>query len=588
MTITGEKHEILTEICIDVISHVINRKYALCVIFDSCYLEKDISDCLESIDIPLLNINPENYKNNLDQRRIPTICDGYLIISNNSTYLKHLFNYKKTDTFQFQAHKRIIIIYDGVENFTTSPFQDVAQLQGNNIIAVDNFNRNTTGDTLLKTVRVTSVLDNKIWNIWDPRTNRIQKLKDIFEFKLWEPDFRRQNRSFKVASFNCPPFIYTNSQNEVYDGIDFHFIKLLLGNWPLTFKVYNITSYMNMYFLIMRNVHHNLEDMGTCSIWQQAVLDNDLDYTHTYSESCSTFLVPKSHEITRIWFVYYPIDNLTWIFIGITAITMGIFLNLTYRLSNEISENYLYYFIQSTRILSVGAIEKFPKNPNKTLRPILALCLLTSLIITTSYSGGFSSISTRPKLWDLKTMADMVKYDIEWGSDTAFVQADVLLSIYPGALKIGKKYKYEKSKTVQNKRIRSKKYGTAVQKLLDGYVTGSEELDEYAKKQLKILPQCYMRNALVYILSPNSPYKETLNNRVLQITEHGFVHYWINNVIIQHNMFYMYRFFENTVQKTGRHVALSVTKIQGIFYFLLIGYIVSFGVFLCEIFSKRD
>ncbi|KAK9721435.1 Ligand-gated ion channel [Popillia japonica] len=564
-----------TEVCAKIVLQVIPRKNALCYITDSIYPEEYIRDCLEIVSTPLLMINPETYKNDLNYRRIPIGCDGFLVVSNNYTYLERLFSRPKKDMFEFEAHKRIIIIYHGIGNFSLPPFGDVVQNNGNNLIVIDNFEGSMT--------RITSVLDNNVSKVWYYENNPNFNI----EFPPWMPDLSFRNRTFKVATFNCTPFIYINSDNEVYDGLEFQFIKLLLRDWPLAFDVYNVTQYMNMYLVVMKAVHHGLDEMSTCSIWQRTTLPSDLDYTHSYSETCSSFLVPKPHEIPRVWFVYYPVDISIWILIGFTMVVIGFLLNLLYTLSNANDEYYIYYFLQSFRIIWTGSIEQTPRNPHKILRPILALSFLTSLIISAGYSGGLSSILTSPQLWDIKSMSDMLRYNIRWGNTKAFVQSDVSLSIYPDALELSKRFQLEEDISVKNQRFLTNRYAMSTDRLAENYATDTETFDDFAKMHLKILPQCFMRNALVYVLTPNSPYKNVLNKRVLEIVEHGFLHHWTNNVIIRHNLSYMYRFFENTFDSVGHHVPLNLTKIQGVFYLLFFGFFLSFVVFLCEIYREK-
>ncbi|GJQ84106.1 hypothetical protein Trydic_g12080 [Trypoxylus dichotomus] len=582
----SKRTDILSKVCVDVISQAVEGEYALCLTANSGYFDEYIAVCSNSINIPILTILPEDFRNNLNNRRIPTGCNAYVTFSDNFTYLERLFDYKQDEKFQFETHKRIIVVYSAVRNFLTPPFSDVASIKGNDVIVIDSFNTTMTQKELLMKMRITSVLQNKTSFISSHAQEGMFNITGMLRLKSWKPNFRDGNRSFRIATFNCTPFIYTNLENQVYDGIDFHLVQLLLRGWPITFVAYETIPYMNMYNLILQTVHYELNDLGTCSIWQTAVLFADLDYTHSYTESCSSFLVPKPRETTRIWFVYRPIKLWTWFCIGVAVIITGIFLNFAYKIYGKTRENSSYYFLLTLRILSLGPIERIVNERHKILRAILLIWILICLILTTAYSAGFSSILTRPKLKHLSTIKDMVEDKIKWGSTSAFVKSDVISSIYPDALELARNFLLEKDNFVKNRRIRSNKYAIVSDRLMEYYVTNTEYLDQYGRTYLEVLPQCYLKNAFIYPLSPNSPYKQLLNRRVFELSEYGFVRYWTNRIIIKYNMFYMYRFFEIN-NGIGNHIPLSMAKIQGIFYFLLMGYILSLIVFVFELHGGR-
>lgn len=590
-TINGT--ELLQKLCNDLLL-TIDVNYSLCFISDVPMLETYSRDCLAELNFPLEIINPEA----IEEYQKEIFCSGYLVISNNMTFLKNIFNYHRRHKFRFRVHKKIIIFFKGIEDFMVSPFSYVANVHDNDILVINYLlpsfhicNITTYKSNL--TAGCSRVLEQDFVGISSVRTNSSYQvshynnkiLLENFSSTLlpWRPNFRERNDSFKVAAFNCPPYVYVdNRTNEVYDGIEFELLNLLTDKWPIKYNVYQMTPYMNMYNLIMKNVHHEINDMAICSIWLKATSVIGLDYTIPYLETCATFLVPKPREITPTWFVYYPVHWITWIFTMSVTFIVAILMNLFSTHTNF--KDFSYCLLQSLRIVSNGGIDAFPKKSIITF--ILILWLMVSLLLTTGYSAGFSSALTLPKLLYTKTLQDMVDQDISWIGSDFFVTKDLVASNSPASIQLSKRFIFEANRKEINIRIKTNKIAIPSERLNQLYVTDSQNFDDYAQQHLKVLSECYLNNALVFILNMNSPYKEILDKRVLQINEYGLTQIWINNIIRKQHMSYMFRFFSNN-DASSTYMPLNMVKMQGIFYFLIMCLALSCIVFGLEIYYAK-
>ncbi|GJQ84123.1 hypothetical protein Trydic_g12095 [Trypoxylus dichotomus] len=588
----------LKAICVEMVKHIFPDSYCLYYISNTAVSEVPfINYCLKNLNASVVIMNPENNVTPIG-KQIP--CNGYLVVSANYTTLKKLFMYRYGRSFEFQTRKRILMLYVGDADFMVPPFSTVADLKGNDIVVLDklpNYERDFMrrvvyyGDGEIEreddsidenvTIRASSVRENKILREWNYLTDDLDR--SLIKFTSWKPNFKRENGTFKVACFACPPYVYVNHKNEAFDGIDYQIIKLITSDWPVTFHVHNFSLYDEMYSGIIRTVRDGRNDLGACSIWLRVVDTRKLSMTITYSEICSTFLAPKPFIVKSAWFVLHPMNTIVWILIAIMTLIVAILIKFAPK-SGEVNYNYFAYtLVQSIRVLALGPLNRFPAKPHYVFKIVLGIWLYSCLILTTGYNAGISSVLTYPTFTEeIKTVDDMVKQNIYWGSVTTGLRDDLIRSGDPDVVKLANNFKLERDLNVKNARIRTNKYAVAVKTVANKYVTDTCYLSDYARKTLKIVQECYATNNLVYVLKANSPHKELLDRRLLRATEHGLVQFWTNRILNKYGMSYMRQFYTNFNTIAIAYRPLSLMKLRGIFYFLIIGYCAALIVFIGE------
>ncbi|GJQ84124.1 hypothetical protein Trydic_g12096 [Trypoxylus dichotomus] len=608
--ITKQHAVALRTVCVDMVKRIFPDNYCLYYITDTAVAEVPfVSYCLKNLNSSLVLVNPESGTSpSLPiAKQIP--CDGYLIVSSNYTALNRFFTYRYERSFEFQTHKRILILYVGKGNFMVAPFSTVANLKGNDIVVVDklpNYERDldmyivfyrdgqyVREDDIIDenvTIRVSSVRENKILKEWRYLIEDLDK--SLIKFTHWKPNFQRENDTFKVACYDCPPYVYVDQENKVYDGIDYEIIKLIANEWPITFEVDNFSIYRDMYANTLKRIRDGRNDLGACSIWTRATSSSQMDRSISYSDTCLSFLVPKPHILKPMWLVFYPISAFVWILTAVVTIIVAVLIKLAPKSDERHYNNLDYTLLQSLRVLALGPLNRFPIKSHFVFKMVLMIWLYTCLILTTGYSAGFSSALTYPTYSeDIKTIKDMVKQDIHWGSTTTGLRDNLIHSGDPGVAKLINNFLLEKDINVKNERIRSNKYAVNVNMVASKYVSDTRFLDDYAKKNLKVLQECFSTNSIVYALKTNSPYKGTLNRRLLRLIEHGLVEFWTNRILNKYKLLNSQQYYTKLNDIANAYEPLNLAKLRGIFYFLIIGYcaaIIAFiGEYWYDLYSKN-
>ncbi|KAK9738902.1 Ligand-gated ion channel [Popillia japonica] len=458
------------------------------------------------------------------------------------------------------------------------PFTSVANLKGNDIIVIDKLpkvdgdlkcyittygsgvvlRRNISSNKETE-IRVSNVKENKVLkkSIYAVRNLN----KDIFKCLPWEPNF------YKVA----------------FDGIDYQIIKLMTHDWPVTFHVSNYSVYTNRYTQMIESVRDGPYDVAACAIWLQYNSRSVIDTTVVYMETCVTFLVSRPYIIKAIWFIFHPITCSTWSLIGITTFLVAIVIKWCAKVDGNYN-NLISTLFLSIRLLALNPPHRFPLHSHFRFKLIILIWCYICTLLTTIYSAGFSSVLTYPAYSEeIRTIKDMIKQNIHWGDTISYLRDDLLDSNNPRMSDLANNFLIENDIETKKRRLLTKKYSVCIETLSKQYVAGSENLDHYERENLQVLQECLTANGVVFGLKFNSPYKEILDKRLLRIIEHGFAQCWVNRIINKYSMVYMSQFYMKSNENPSEYEALDMSKLGGIFYFLLISHFVSVTIFIGEL-----
>lgn len=142
-----------------------------------------------------------------------------------------------------------------------------------------------------------------------------------------------------------------------------------------------------------------------CSPFQLNVAKRQLDMTIPYSQICLTFLVPKPQLLSSETYILQPLQKCTWIAYCIFILGMALILYLfasTYKniILKEKGVAYLEFsnaLFTMIRISTLVSLPNFPKAFEFVFRLLLSICYFTALMVSTGYSGGFTSSLTYPR-----------------------------------------------------------------------------------------------------------------------------------------------------------------------------------------------
>lgn len=191
-----------------------------------------------------------------------------------------------------------------------------------------------------------------------------------------------------------------------------------------------------------------------------------------------------------------------------------------------------------------------------------------SILVLTAYGAGYASLLTRPRhSKPITTFADMIAQGIRWG----FADDSLINDMHhsnPGLVPL---FLLEPNADVLNQRLRTNKYAVPTTNLRDKYVTVSESVEPDLKSGMTVLPQCISSKNLIFPFVENSPFKPIFDEKIMALQEHGFIDYWYQMATNED----MEQYFTIDTKEIVALVPLRLERIQGAFYVLYCGWLVS-------------
>ncbi|KAL3272686.1 hypothetical protein HHI36_014150 [Cryptolaemus montrouzieri] len=383
----------------------------------------------------------------------------------------------------------------------------------------------------------------------------------------WNPlnELKKLNQSFQVIGFSCPPYVIIDDDN--LTGLDVELIKLILLNWPIHFRILKgITNpYKNME-AILRN---RTADMSSCGAWlTMKLFVSKSGLTPTYTEQCFTFLVHKPNRLPEATFMFQCFQLSLWFFISCSICFLVVYITIIQRFSSGKKIGMEESFILILNRLVGNSFEEEYTSRSRVLKYILLLWRVCSFLIMTYYSAGLP-----PYYNDLQinSVNDMVKMNIHWlerQSDNLKAYVRSFGGIYEA---IADLFIFEKNTTVINMKIRNGKFAIPVESLPGRGLGYHEFLDEYGKEHMKVLPECLMKLHSVYVMQTNSPFQHFISRKILEVISHGFLEILFKKTVDKKHKKTVEGYYSIYIGELNN--LLSLSKIQGGFWFILFGWI---------------
>lgn len=244
-------------------------------------------------------------------------------------------------------------------------------------------------------------------------------------------------------------------------------------------------------------------------------------------------------------------------------------------------------FIIVFRSFTAGGYDKFPPPFQYLFRYILTVWLVGNVIISTGYSAGFTSSLTSPRYTKpINHLEDMVDQKIVWGVPESDSRDNMAKSENEALVAISKKFQLEVHSTDRTRRIRRGNYAIMTKRLPESYITDTENLDRYGKTHLKILLDCVGVHHLVIGMQTHSPFKDIFDEKIMRFVEGGLANHWYSIIKSKYSV-ELDSYFSTYVEITKHYYALKLSQIQGSFYALIIGLLLSFFAFFAELFYHK-
>ncbi|KAL1494607.1 hypothetical protein ABEB36_010179 [Hypothenemus hampei] len=414
------------------------------------------------------------------------------------------------------------------------------------------------------TLNVTWILEKRSELVFDHENIELKQQK-------WDPKefFKRTGRKIVVTTFNCPPFV--EIQNNKFEGIEFKIMAELLKEWPVKYEIIedqHKNKLVNKFLIAMERVKNKKSDIAFCFLWQRALMERNLDYSSAMFRTCVTFLVHRPVPLSNYTFLFQAFSNMFNFFIFVLSVLLLESLNK--------------YFLLEKNIEIKKKCENF-----KIEKLSSKICIISTatfyFLFFSYYSSQLTKLSSFPKFSPnyINSFNDMVKHEIQWAEPANDIQTWMKATNDSTLVGISKNFKIEEDKDVMNMKLRMETQAILVKRFTTTLFSGVEDLDDYGRLYLRSLPGCLATFYSSLAFPKHSPFTFHMNTKLSGIFEGGLSNYWekITSRKPEHRSMTNFR----TLYISQMEIAkFNISKLAGVFYVLIFGYVLSLLCFIKE------
>lgn len=564
-----------------VISDIMVDVHNVYVVSDNSSSSAYVTRVISLIQKPVTYVSSDALNENRDTFQQYSAC---ILVFEDIDVIIDIF---ESSLLKFARLKPILIFYPKTESFDREPFSEAVNVKGFRLFVVRGFLPNNNQSASL------TDLQNNV-TIYPSHTEEIcDRIPPS-----WRPNlnYDGKNRSLKVSTFNCPPFmILDGNETTVQGGIEYEEINYIAQGIPVKWHVHRSDTYKNRWGHVVDDVRWGKDDVAGCSQWLNFKEDENLRSSYPSYPVCFTFLVSKPQLSSEMSYVFLPMRLHMWL---IMLACSGCVVAFLYGLV------WVKYFIKpegcgqmckysdvtltatyTVRIMTSAGVPLYPPPNQVELRLILTFWSISCMILATVYSAGFTSIlSYPPRNSPMTTFKDMAINNVVIDLKGLTAPLEVIYSPNPELKSLTSHFSDDP--TLIQKAIDDGRYATAVKVLANAFITETENFPENLKQNLIVLKECIGNYYTVYVFTKNSPYYQMFNERKTRMIEHGFYMNLYNNLTTNSKYRYMRNFYKIRDRET-RFAVLSLSKLRGAFYLLIFGYYISLVVFILELWYYR-
>lgn len=504
-------------------------------------------------------------------------CNGYIIISNNYSTIKNYFTQKRNTNETFLAHSKILIFTEDSKNdFKDDVFLDTILKRNIEIFLVEyQYFCGIWNICVIENLSLFSFINNELtFKINFTNKNSVEKNNK----KLIR--MRNKTVKIKVGTYECPPFVYFNSEGVLFDGLEYIIFKEIMKGWTVDFVQYKKNE--NLFSSIKRDVENKITDASFGALWDTDSVRYNVDISFPYSQACATFLVHKPIFLQSSKFLFQSMTPIVWGTISIVIVLFGAIFSLIEDVYNRKPKDFDYTvgILYCINILTAKSI-RFPPASQVLYRWVITFWAIISLLIATIYSAGLNSSLTKPKLTEIiNTMENMLQYDIHWMAPDKDTAKFYNQSNNKHLKQLVNYFLFENNTLKRNTNFRTRKYGVKVQ-LTQNTFLDIENLDDYGQINLQLISECAGTYFVVFIFQKNSVFTRYFSERVQTFLEHGIIMSWAKQIALKTDYVDIDPFLYHS-PKIPSNTPLNMRKIKGIFYLILFGNMCGLIVFVLE------
>ncbi|XP_042223952.1 glutamate receptor ionotropic, delta-1-like [Homarus americanus] len=422
------------------------------------------------------------------------------------------------------------------------------------------------------------------------RNGKFRRGKNLFPDKLTD----LQGTVIRVATFDHPPsVVYVYDQQHNIDsrlGVDMQIVQILAEarNFSIEFievshdELWGFELPNGTWVGLVGKVFYELADIGACNMFLELHRWKQVDYSAPYNFERGCFVAPSPEPLSNWKSPTMPFTWTTWTSIGIGLGVGGVLLHLVVALSirpessefRSVSYDYLYV---------LGALTMRSLNIKPSYQPVrvyVGCVWLFSLILATAYSANLVAfLSVTQMSAPINTMDQLSKSSLRLGGH-AFWMTQFAASIdstvrgFNDVLEtdVNLHSLFNDVETGEFALIENKQY-------LELQIGARYTYGSHAS--IRIVPECLQIYSIGLAFQKNSPLKLHLNSLILQLFESGVVHKWQGEVVDYFRSQYASR--RPRTSGNSRSRPLNLAHLQGVFYVLGIGYLVSTLILVLEL-----
>ncbi|XP_071535261.1 ionotropic receptor 21a-like isoform X2 [Panulirus ornatus] len=529
-------------------------------------------------------------------------CDGYIfLLMDGDAVLLHadISHYHAAIYHQphslWNYHAHYILLLLGSDNSTFRP-SDVASLYNfkktEKLLILQPQNEHILAWTHQLYSHTSSVVLLDTW-----KDGKFHQNQNLFPSKLRD----LQGVVLRVATFDHPPsvvYVHDEHHNIISRlGVDMQIVQTLARakNFSAEFtevshdELWGFELPNGSWVGLVGKVFNELVDIGVCNMFLELHRWKQVDYSVPYNFERGCFVAPSSKPVLNWKSPLMPFTRDTWIFVGVVLAVGGIVLYSIVDLS-VIPESSEFFSVSYDYLYVLGAltVRSFNSVPyHHPVRVYVGFLWLFGFIIATAYSANLVAfLSVTQMSAPIDTMEQLLKSGLRLGGH-AFWKTQFAASIDPTVRKfidiletdvdldsLFDKVEAGKFALIENKQYLELQAGAR-------YTYGSHTT-------IRIVPECLLLYSIGLAYQKNSPLKSLFDSIILRLFESGVMQKWQEEVVVYFRSQYVSKRPHIPAEEI-RGRALNLAHLQGVFYKLGIGYLVSAIILILELlYSKQS
>lgn len=403
-------------------------------------------------------------------------------------------------------------------------------------------------------------------------------------YTVWKSvDTLEESNAYEINT-NCTKYLYMDGTESI---MMLEFCKKLNCVWEV--MTVDETEWGVIYENgtgdgIVGAVVENKVDIGVGALYLWYHEYKFLGLTNMITRTGITCLVMKPH-IKAGWFLpVFPFQMNLWYAVIASSVIGVIGLRIVSRFSTNketiitsILTVFQIFVLQSKKI----TITQF------AYLMIIVSVLLIALMIGNAYAGGLASVMTVPQYGNaIDTVQDLADSDLEWAATHDAWIFSIQQATQPMMKTILKKFRTFPKEELAARMVQQN-LAFSIERLPYGHFAVGEYVTEEGLANYQIMEEDIYWEGCVAMTAKTWPLLPKFDELVLRVIASGIQKYWELNVVIQYGDKKVQRGVEaskNRKHENKNPVRLNVSHLMGVFVLLAIGNLVSFFVFLGEMF----